>query len=265
MISVDTVYQKVLALANKEQRGYITPQEFNLLADKAQMEIFESYFHDLKTAYHKVKNQTVYSDESEMLSEKLQYFRVVDDEATFEINADTTVLELGNLIPAIYRLDTISMATAVTESVLVSGSEADGDAVYEDTVSSTGPHVEMVEMDRRQITYSENNPLTKATNKKPVFVREGNTQIRLYPTPTDLATVIVYYWRRPLQPNWAYVVVSQKALYNYNNSVHFELHPCEEEKLVGRILTLAGVVIKDMELAQVASVDSANTIKTQND
>ena len=40
-ISVDTVYQKVLALANKEQRGYITPQEFNLYADHAQKEIFE--------------------------------------------------------------------------------------------------------------------------------------------------------------------------------------------------------------------------------
>ena len=26
-ISIDTVYQTVLALANKEQRGYITPQE----------------------------------------------------------------------------------------------------------------------------------------------------------------------------------------------------------------------------------------------
>ena len=38
-VSIDTVYQKVLALANKEQRGYITPQEFNLMAHKAQMEI----------------------------------------------------------------------------------------------------------------------------------------------------------------------------------------------------------------------------------
>ena len=35
-ISIDSVYQKVLVLANKEQRGYITPQEFNLFADKAQ-------------------------------------------------------------------------------------------------------------------------------------------------------------------------------------------------------------------------------------
>ena len=39
MIGVDKVYQKVLAIANKEQRGYITPQEFNLFADYAQMEI----------------------------------------------------------------------------------------------------------------------------------------------------------------------------------------------------------------------------------
>ena len=45
-ISVDTIYQRVLALANKEQRGYITPQEYNLLANHAQMAIFESYFYD---------------------------------------------------------------------------------------------------------------------------------------------------------------------------------------------------------------------------
>ena len=69
MINVDTVYQKVLVITNKEQRGYITPQEFNLLADKAQNEIFESYFHDMKTAYHKPKNYTGFSDDLEILSE----------------------------------------------------------------------------------------------------------------------------------------------------------------------------------------------------
>ena len=47
MVNVDTVYQRVLALANKEQRGYITPQEFNLFANQAQMDIFEQYFYDL--------------------------------------------------------------------------------------------------------------------------------------------------------------------------------------------------------------------------
>ena len=40
-VSVDTVYQRVLAIANKEQRGYITPQEFNLFANQAPV----SYTH----------------------------------------------------------------------------------------------------------------------------------------------------------------------------------------------------------------------------
>ena len=39
MVSIDTVYQKVLALANKEQRGYITPQDFNLFAKQAQLDL----------------------------------------------------------------------------------------------------------------------------------------------------------------------------------------------------------------------------------
>jgi hypothetical protein len=46
-VSINTVYQKVLAIANKEQRGYITPQEFNLFANQAQMDIFEQYFYDI--------------------------------------------------------------------------------------------------------------------------------------------------------------------------------------------------------------------------
>ena len=33
MVNIDTIYQRVLATANKEQRGYITPQEFNLFAN----------------------------------------------------------------------------------------------------------------------------------------------------------------------------------------------------------------------------------------
>jgi hypothetical protein len=35
-VSIDTVYQRVLAILNKEQRGYVTPQEFNLFANQAQ-------------------------------------------------------------------------------------------------------------------------------------------------------------------------------------------------------------------------------------
>ena len=62
MINVDTVYQKVLALANKEQRGYITPQEFNLFAQQSQMEIIDQYFYDLNHHRKVEGNDMQYSD-----------------------------------------------------------------------------------------------------------------------------------------------------------------------------------------------------------
>ena len=68
-VSVDTVYQKVLAFANKEQRGYITPQEFNLFADLAQMEIFEQYFYDEDQFERRLGSDVV-----ELLDQKIQVF-----------------------------------------------------------------------------------------------------------------------------------------------------------------------------------------------
>ena len=46
-INVNTVYQTVLSILNKEQRGYLTPDEFNKTATQVQLEIFENYFEDL--------------------------------------------------------------------------------------------------------------------------------------------------------------------------------------------------------------------------
>jgi hypothetical protein len=50
-INVNEVYKTVLLILNKEQRGYITPDEFNKTGTQVQLEIFEKYFEDLN---HKV-------------------------------------------------------------------------------------------------------------------------------------------------------------------------------------------------------------------
>ena len=98
MVLVDTVYQKVLALANKEQRGYITPQEFNLMAKKAQMEIFDNYFHNIKTGFYKPKTNLTHGDEIAIIEEKLHGFKasssqtVLANTNTFTINTDQVYL-----------------------------------------------------------------------------------------------------------------------------------------------------------------------------
>ena len=50
-ISVDDVYKTVLLILNKEQRGYITPDEFNKTATQGQLDIFEQYFDDLNVFF----------------------------------------------------------------------------------------------------------------------------------------------------------------------------------------------------------------------
>ena len=113
-ISVNNVYQKVLAIANKEQRGYITPQEFNLFADLAQKEIFEQYFYDINQMQRAPGNSTEFSDQLYILEEKIAPFRVNDAtmvssteifaQPTFEsgaVNAQWVDGTAGNAAPVI--------------------------------------------------------------------------------------------------------------------------------------------------------------------
>ena len=97
MVRVDTVYQRVLAIANKEQRGYITPLEFNLYANQAQMDIFEQYFYDLNQFTRVPGNDTEYSDMVTILEEKINLFE------TSSPGFDTGIL------PGFYRLGTVQL------------------------------------------------------------------------------------------------------------------------------------------------------------
>ena len=75
-INIDTVYQRVLAISNKEQRGYITPLEFNLMANQAQLDIFNQYFYDLGQFKRLPKYDLEYSDSVAFLEEKMSIFEV---------------------------------------------------------------------------------------------------------------------------------------------------------------------------------------------
>ena len=61
-INVNTVYQTVLTILNKEQRGYITPDEFNKIGTQVQLDIFEQYFDDLNQQLRVPQADVDYSD-----------------------------------------------------------------------------------------------------------------------------------------------------------------------------------------------------------
>jgi hypothetical protein len=258
MVSIDTVYQKVLALANKEQRGYITPQEFNLMADKAQLDIINNYFHDMKTAYIKPKNQTEAFDETEMLKEKLSFIRTTDTSLTIDVSGGTATTTLPT--------DTYMVATLYL--------------VKNGPNEELNPYPEIVEVSRERLLQMLSHPLTKPTVSRPIYVRKASASpasdqsitIDVFPAYNSTTTkgilnnssVTVDYFKKPETPKWSYVVIGDKALYNANNSVNFSLHPSDEETLVTRILELSGIAIQKPDLLNAALVDKQSTIQQQN-
>jgi hypothetical protein len=76
-INVDTVYKTVLLILNKEQRGYITPDEFNKIATQVQLEIFESYFDELNQQLRVPDNDSEYADRVKNIDEQLSLFKAI--------------------------------------------------------------------------------------------------------------------------------------------------------------------------------------------
>jgi|14BtaG_2_1085337.scaffolds.fasta_scaffold06506_3 hypothetical protein len=229
-VNIDTVYQRVLALANKEQRGYITPQEFNLHANQAQMNIFEQYFYDIHQFQSTQKgNDNSYSDMVSILEEKISLFEVYGQDL------DGNTSNRGILPADVYRLGQVQFGSSFDTSVVVEKATT------------------------KEINLLLNSNLTAPTLERPVYVRSANSnhQIELYPTTFSASNrmdnVTVNYIKKPTKCEWAYVVVNEKALYNGNLAVDFELHASEEESLVINILELSGITINKPGLVTVAS------------
>ena len=228
MVSIDTVYQKVLMFANKEQRGYITPQEFNLFADQAQLEIFEQYFYDMNFYLLKPSNSKEYSDIRDNLNEKIAVF-----EAT-----GTIVGGALSTLDDFYRLGTVSGTPLVTGGVAI----------------------ELEEVQPNELLYMNNSSLAKPSDLRPVYVRTSATAIVTTPF---FSSVNANYIKKPTKPNWSYVVVNGKAMYDSSNITNFELHPAEESELVYKILKFAGVSMRKDNIVQMAQ--GAESLQVQQE
>jgi len=255
MVNIDTVYQKVLAFANKEQKGYITPQEFNILADKAQKEIYDSYFHEYKNADSKPKVNSSHGDDLNLLDEKLSFFST-NTLAVYPGGTVNNVLYANGLnwtqggitTPAnLYRVKVVS---------IISNDENNITNPYPNV---SGPSRDLIleQTTEREWKRNQRHPLTQTNINRPVWYWSDQHASIAVPQGASLSNAglvsyYVDYYREATTPKWGYVVVDGKALYNNNTTftTHFELHPSEEEILVAKILAYAGVVINRSDLTQ---------------
>ena len=229
-ISVDTVYQRVLALANKEQRGYITPQEFNLLANQAQMQIFESYFYDKNMRERlepEAEHDITESNISELLDAKLSPFK------------ESLPVTSGHTFPSTTTVSSVAYDIFQT-----------GRVFYNDHVCRKVDINEAERMKRSIRHIMDTDPIyadNRVTGRDIVVYAGSSTE--------KTSGVTVECFRVPKTVNWTWTVVNNQALYNASAAdlQNFELHKGEQETLVIKILELAGIVLNKIGLVQTAA------------
>ena len=225
-VNINTVYQRVSAILNKEQRGYVTPQEFNLFANQAQLDLFEQYFYDINQFGRIPGNETEYSDMIELLEKKLSIFETVSI-----LTADSGKFQLPINM---YQL---------------------GAVLYN--------NIEVERVTPKEWIYINQSPLTKPTDTRPIYKTSGTNLIEVKGTLLLTTGVSAQYVRKPASVLWAHETIFNEPLYDPTNSTNFELDVAEETELVIKILELCGILIKDLSLYQVFDKEDQETIQQQ--
>lgn len=234
-INVNKVYRTVLSILNKEQRGYLTPDQFNRLARQVQLELLEKAFYDYNRALTRRNMQGVsseYGDIAQNIKEKLDVFNYSE-----QIGVGPGGYTLSGMPQPLYRVLQLT--------------STDRSTIFE-------------ELKKSEIAYVNGSPLTAPSDLFPEYYQEDG-KLFVLPTPTNVTNVILDYVKLPDDPLWVRdAAVTTHYEYDAVNSVNFELHPSEEPSLIIKILAYAGVIIKDPLVIQTAQQEDTNQFNKQN-
>ena len=173
-INVDKVYKTVLSIANKEQRGFITPDEFNKFAKQAQLSLLDAAFseYNLMTTFDQVQRTHLgYADMPSKIKEKIDQFYKT---ATINLTGGA-----GNLPSDIYKIIELSDNKFTNIFELI---------------------------DKHELPYLLSSPLTAPTADYPIYYKgvtnAGATTIHVQ--PTSISTSTLQYIKVPTPPRFGF-------------------------------------------------------------
>jgi len=106
-INVDQVYKTVLLIINKEQRGYLTPDEFNKIATQVQLEVVDGYFETINQQMRVPQNESEYGNRYKSVQEKLDVFKTI---------GTCTYNPAAGILPAFFDVPTSSGTASGTQT-----------------------------------------------------------------------------------------------------------------------------------------------------
>lgn len=251
-VNINTVYQTVLYILNKEQRGYVTPAEFNSLAAQVQDEIFQSYFPDGNQVnrfnQNNSQNDTEFFNIFKNISHKLTPF--VEEVAFTKplIDSDVFTYPLasidGLINKTVYNIgDVISTYTGNSKTTSVTQLVSNSD--YNKIIRSklTAP------TSKNPIVYTKPSSSSPTTTTGPV--------LKIDPLPNSVLVNVLF---KPTTPFWRFNTSTNSSyIYSSINSVDFELDTSEQSNIVMKILMYCGVIVNDPTVIQAAAQDVQQT------
>lgn len=236
---INNVRNTVLSILNKDNRGYIGPEEFNQYAAQAQLEIFEKYFYDYTDAINKRNHSKIYTvtaSGSSYADIVNQLEEVIDQ---FVVNG---VLHYNAITLKFYKPgeDPFFPNEALAYNI--------DRLIYNDAVE--------IEKTNRSKILNLNNSLVAPSVTYPVYTLD-NQGIKIYPSSIT-SNVMVDYIRYPQTPKWTYTSLSGgEPIFNQSAADYqdFELPERDEANLIVKILQYAGVSIREMDVVKIAKQD----------
>jgi hypothetical protein len=223
---INSVRATVLSVANKNNFGYITPEDFNLYAKQAQIDLFEDYFYQY--------NQWIVKQ-----------------------NARVSGSGFADIVKNIE--DVINIF--VSESTISSPFTLPSDLYFINRVRYGNKEVDRVSHDKILMLNSSN--LTAPSLLFPAYTSEAN-RINIY--PDTISSLKVQYIRSPKDPKWTYSSLSGgEPMFNQSavDYQDFELPLRDEPNLVAKILEYAGVSIREPELNVFGNTEEAKNKQTE--
>lgn len=244
---INDVRNTVLSVLSKDNRGYVTPEEFNLFAKQAQLEIFEQYFYNYSNHINKQNarlDNSGYSAIPERLGEVIDRFLV------------NVSLAYDNVSKKFY---------APGDDNLITPKQ------YQAIRLTYNNNTEIEKISFGKILYLLNSNLTAPSTKYPVYtLNDYNTfnkaSISVYP---DVITsnVSMSYVRHPKDPKWTYTsLIGGEPLFNQSATDYqdFELPISDVPKLIIKILQYSGISIGENDVVQIMDSKEMQSIQQKN-
>jgi len=254
-VNVDIVYKTVLLILNKEQRGNLSPDEFNKVATQVQLEIFEGYFDSLNQQLRTPDNNSEYGDRIKNINEDLVPFKTIGPTTFVNITSGpyfnlpissgssiATQTFTGDGTTVSFAFTTISpsqtangTSTVTINGIATTGYTISGSNIIFNSIPAIGAIIivtvsqhdfyrlgTVIYKGEKEVQLSQRNELLYL-NSSPLMKPTTTYPIylfednRLYVYPSSIKSdVTVSYVRKPQDVLWNFSIPQGQNYYQYN-------------------------------------------------